>query len=186
MAIIAANIQLYGNVRKGVVRPRRGCNRPFASNNVHTFRPLLPKQQPKYRFLRRYKRLRGKRLTCHIHIVCAALKLSKESLTEYGGAEALKEAVEDIRAALFVRLLFQKMLDKKHLVDGGRDLGNHYAIIVVGVVLRLVGIVGVHRMSKLVSENERIVKRVGIVEKNVRMNTENAAREGSRGLGQHH
>ena len=33
-----------------------------------------------------------KRCTRLMHIVCAALKLSKESLTEYGGTEAFKEA----------------------------------------------------------------------------------------------
>ena len=52
----------------------------------------------------------------------------------------------------------------------------------VYVVLSLVREVGVHRVSELVSESVSVVKSVGVVEKNVGVNTENSARERARGL----
>ena len=132
--------------------------------------------------IERVKSLRGKRLTCHIHIVCAALELCKESLAEDGGAEALKEVIEDIRAALLVGLNAEQVLGEKHLVDGRSDLCNHYLIVVVGVILSAIREIGVHSVTKLVSEGVCIVKRVGIVEKNVGVNAENSAGECAGGL----
>ena len=69
------------------------------------------------------------------------------------------------------------MLCEQHLVHRGGNFRNEDAVIMVGIILRFAGFVGMHGMPELVRHGEGIVQRVGEVQKHVGMHAMYAAGE---------
>ena len=128
------------------------------------------------------ERLCGQRRASHVHIVRLSLKLGKERLAEDRGAEALEEVVENVRTLLGILLGSEQIARQQYLVDGGGYLGHENAVVVVGVILLLGGVVGVHRVTQLVRQRKGVVQRVGVVEQDVGMHAVHAAGVCARGL----
>ena len=117
------------------------------------------------------------RLARSVEIMRLALELCEQRLPVERRAEALKEVVEDVCAALFVRLGLQQILGQQDLVDRRGDLGDHDAVIVVDIILRRIREPGVHGVAQLVRQRERVVECSGIVHQHIRMHAEHTARE---------
>ena len=117
------------------------------------------------------------RLARSVEIVRLALELCEQRLPVERRAEALEEVVEDVCAALFVRLGLQQILGQQDLVDRRGDLGDHDAVIVVDIILRRIGEPGVHGVAQLMRQRERVAQRPGIVHQHIRMHAEHTARE---------
>ena len=81
------------------------------------------------------KTLSGKGLTVLVHLVSLALKFSKQSLAEYGSAEALKEMIEDIRSALGIGFGLEEILGEEHFVYGRCNLCNENLIVAVDIFI---------------------------------------------------
>ena len=90
--------------------------------------------------------------------------------------------VQDIRAALRIGFDLQKVLRQQHFVDRGRNLGDEDAVIVIHAVLRRIRTIGMHRMAQLMRERERVVERIGVIQKHIGMHAEHAGRERAGGL----
>ena len=101
--------------------------------------------------------------------MCLSLEFRKQGLAEHSGAEALEEVVEHIRAPCRIGFGGKEIFCKQHLIDRGRDLGNHDLVIVVHVILRRVGIVGMHGVTQLMRQCECVVEGIRVVEQHVRM-----------------
>ena len=89
--------------------------------------------------VQRIERRTVQRLTALCHRMCFLLKFRKHRLTVDGSLEPFQILIQQSQTVLRIRLLCQKLLNQKILIDGRSNFGNEHRIAAVLVRLRMIG-----------------------------------------------
>ena len=111
----------------------------------------------------------GERLALQVHFVRVVLELGEHGLTEQRRAEAVEPQAQQVLFDINVLDVFHKIFVEQCFVANGRDLGDEYAVIPLGIRLIFLRIVRMQAVPELVREREYVLGRRRVIEQDVRV-----------------